>query len=176
MCDAQFIGTTGFPTKTHRITLTEIDGEYAVGDVLSASLHQLPCSTMKKGGLMRPFQINVYEKSPAGTQVKPALRIHFFRSSYTPPAQNDAFKGPLAANFDQAVGYIDIASADYYEVGDGAGTDPDYANAIKPITSGLTIQSNESVNGNWCLVEIREAKTLASGALIYVDIMTQLLS
>ena len=175
MCDANFIGTTGFPTKVHNFTLSGIDGSHDVGDVLSAVI-QLPCSTMTRAGLMRVFQINAYEKSPAGTQVKPALRIHFFKSTYTPPAIGAPFKGPSSGLYNQVVGYVDIASSDYLEYGDGSGTDPDYATAQKILTTGLTLQSNETVNANWCLVEIREAKTLAVGALIGIDIMTQKLS
>lgn len=172
MCDSTFVGTMNIPTKVHSFSLTGIDGAYSVGDVLS-TLIQLPCSTRVKNGLLRVLQVNAYEKSPAGTQVKPALRIHFFKSSFTPPAIGSPLNGPGSGLYNQVVGYVDIASADYLEYGDGSGTDPDYAVAQKPLSTGLLMQSNETVNANWCLVEIREAKTLAVGALIDVDIMTE---
>jgi len=166
------VGFTTTPKKKHFFTLSDFAAEYEVGDVLSELL-TLSCATLAIGMGMRVTQINVWERSPAGTQVKAALRFRFFNQSYTPPDPGDPFKGPSPSNRKTELGYIDIASADYEEIGDGETTDPDYANAHVPITSGKQFFTGDTYNTLWMLIEMREEKEFEEGAELQIEIQTE---
>jgi len=164
-----YIGTASVPRKRHRITLTGIAGTYAIGDVLSTTLHTLSCVGLSRERDVRIVQVDAWEKAPAGAQAKPAVRVHFFRTSFTPAANNAAFIGPASASYTDYLGYVDVESALYVEVGDGTGTDPDYAFARKVLTSPPSIETNAD-NALFALVEIREAKTLGDPTEMVIDI------
>lgn len=167
------IGFTTKPYKRHAFDLGTIDGSYTAGDVLSSSLITLNCTALAKDMLWKPYEVHLWEKSPAGTQVKAGLRFHFFKSSFTPPAQNAPFKFS-SASYGEYLGHIDVATGDYYEVGDGAGTDPDFAFACTNYQDheAPTFASSDVANANWMVVEITETKTFATGAILKGEILT----
>ena len=175
MCACEdFIGTQNVPTKVHRTTFNDIDGAYSVGDMLIPQLTPLSCATRGKGMAMHVLGIKVWEKSPAGSQVKASLRLHFYQKQFTPPAQNDPFKGPPAADYTTYLGYHDVATAAYDEVGDGTGTDPDYALAHYIAGQQKLMRAGSETNTLWYNVEIREAKTYATPSELTIEIETEL--
>lgn len=169
MCtQVDHIGTTGVPRKRHTFVLNPIVGTYAVGDMLSSALVVLSCAALSKGGAFKVVQVSAYEKSPAGTQVKADLRVHFFRESYTPAAQNAPFKSLPAASYTSYLGSIGIASSDYVELGDGAGTDPDYAKAtVIPATPEIW-RSDDTNNVAYANVEIVSASTFGASEITII--------
>jgi hypothetical protein len=174
MCtNPDHIGTTSDATKRHRITITGVTGTFAVGDMLSGTLYALECAGLGKGRGVKFIQADVWEKSPAGTQVKATLRLHVVRNTFTPAATNAPFVGPLAADYLNYGASIDVESALYAEIGDGAGTDPDYAKATKVLATPPIVRTNDTTNTLYVAVEIREAKTYA-GADITIDLETLL--
>ena len=174
MCATEeFIGSTNVPRKNHRYVFNSIAGTYDSGDLLIAPLNTMNCATRGREQAMQVNQINVWEKSPAGTQVKAALRFHFYKSQFTPPAQNAPFKGPSAGNYTTYLGYVDVPSGAYVEIGDGAGADPDYALAQQVVAVPKVVRSGATTNTIWFNIEIREAKTYGTAELT-VEIETEL--
>lgn len=174
MCASEeFIGTTNTPLKRHRFVFNSIAGAYESGDLLISALQAMNCATRGRDQPMHVAQINVWEKSPAGAQVKAALRFHFYSQQFTPPAQNAPFKGPPAADYETYLGYVDVAAASYIDVGDGTGTDPDYSLAQQVQAAAKIMRSGPVTNTIWFNIEIREAKTYGAAELT-IDIETEL--
>jgi hypothetical protein len=175
MCTTdEFIGTQNVPTKVHRQTFGDIDGAYDIGDMLVPTLTPLNCATRGKSLAMHVLGINVWEKSPAGAQVKASLRFHFYQKQFTPPAQNAPFKGPPAADYTTYLGYHDVVTGLYTEIGDGSGTDPDYAFAQYVASQQRLMRTGSDTNTLWYNIEIREAKTFATPSELTIEIETEL--
>lgn len=174
MCATEeFIGTTNTPLKRHRYVFNSIAGTYDSGDMLINSLQAMNCATRGREHAMHISQINVWEKSPAGAQVKASLRFHFYNQQFTPPAQNAPFKGPPSADYTTYLGYVDVATGSYTDVGDGAGADPDYSLAQQVMAVAKVMRAGSTTNTIWFNIEIREAKTYGAATLT-VDIETEL--
>lgn len=172
MCTSanSFIGNVSTPTKMHRVVLTDIAESYTSGDVIG-TLKQLNCAVMTAGGAARLVLVRVYEDSPAGTQVKAPLRLHFFRQTYTPPAQGSPFKGYITPT--EYLGHVDVASGDYIEVGDGIGTDPDWAYAeVIPDGGGKVLRAESASSQLWMLAEVRDDVVFAGTATLTIELET----
>lgn len=165
-----FLGTTSIPSKPHRVVLADVAETYASGDVIG-TLKELNCAVLVPGGLAKVLQVRVYEQSPPGTQVKAPLRLHFFKKPYTPPAQGAPFKAYQTAT--EYLGNIDVASGDYIEVGDGIGTDPDWAFAKVSLESaGMFLRAEENFSKVWMLAEVRDAAVYTGAATLTIEIET----
>jgi len=171
---SEHIGFITAPRKLHKITIADVAFAFTSGDMVSDQIHTLSCATLAVGMGMQVHNIKVWEGSPAGTQIKAALRFHFFKTSYTQPAQDAPWKGPLNADRKNYLGFQDLISADYLEVGDGTGTDPDYALADKVLSESArkTFYAGDVSNTLWCNVEIRETKTYTGPASLYIELDT----
>ena len=165
-----FIGRNAPVTKVHTLTIPALAGSYSIGHVLSLALHELSCPAFARGGVFRVHQVNVYEDSANGTQIKASVRLHFFRFTYTPPTQAQAFAGPDSPV--DYLGFIDIDTSVYTEVSDGTNANPDYALATKTLPEPLRLISNDDQNVAFALVEIREAKTYGT-ANMTIEIHTE---
>ena len=129
---------------------------YASGDILTSSAIAIPDASRFAGDTGTLLKI-ILAESTSGTLQKPTLRLWLFGGSLTPAARNAA-QAFTKAQFDIAVGYVDIANASWINGGTGAA----YVDATFEMPYGLQPTSTSL----YIVPEVRAAYTFHSTAKI----------
>jgi hypothetical protein len=129
---------------------------YASGDILTSGAISIPNASRFAGDTGTLLKI-ILAESTTGTLQKPALRLWFFGGSLTPASRNSA-QAFTKAQFDIAVGYVDIANASWLNGGSGTA----YVDATFELPYGLQATSTTL----YCVPEVRGAYTFHSSAKI----------
>ncbi len=135
----RFIGRTGRASSYADTSITSLTTTpYTAGDVMNPTAACLPltCIGWNQGDVLTLRNVSVWEHCASGTRQKPALRIYFFESDYTVPAQNTAFT--VDANV-KMLGFVDVATGEYIEYDDSTPGAPHYAAAFVELTDTDTI-------------------------------------
>lgn len=129
---------------------------YATGDILTSGAIAVPNASRFAGDTGTLLEIMLVE-STTGTLQKPALRLWFFGGSLTPASRNSP-QAFTRAQFETAVGYLDIANASWINGASGVA----YVDASFNLPYGLQPTSTTL----YCVPEVRAAYTFHSTAKI----------
>ncbi len=129
---------------------------YALGDILTSGAIAIPNASRFAGDSGTLLKI-ILAESTSGTLQRPALRLWFFGGSLTPASRNSP-QAFTKAQFDIAVGYVDIANASWLNGGTGTA----YVESTIELPYGLQPTSTSL----YCVPEVRGAFTFASTAKI----------
>lgn len=129
---------------------------YASGDILTSSAIAIPNASRFAGDTGSLVRINLAESS-SGTLQKPSLRLWLFGGTLSPAARN-APQAFTKAQFDIAIGYVDVSNANWIT---GASTAA-FIQADMNIPYGLQATSTSI----YIVPEVRAAYTFHSTAKI----------
>lgn len=90
---------------------------YSTGDILTSSAIAIPNAARFAGDTGTLLNVDFVE-STSGTLQKPSLRLWLFGANITPASRNSP-QAFTKAQFDQCIGYFDIANANWINGGTG---------------------------------------------------------
>jgi hypothetical protein len=171
-----FLGSVVECYKSARIDIDVASQSFAANDVAQSNNLlpiEIPCATLTNGGWMHLYQLTFKELNVGvGTFLKADWRLHFVRNPYAVPAQNAAFKGPAEPN--DYAGFVDILAAhwtaDGVEIGDGAGTDPDYAVVTRRFDRPLTFKADALRTSLYLVAELLEVAAYGASHAVRIEL------